>query len=117
MFLASCTPLYHESVHMVFGRSVRARYASALLPRVPGLVQSRYGSGGEAMSRHVLRVITYHRVLDGGASTVCNPSLVSATPAGFEQQMRFLARRYRVVSGDEVVAAYREGRRLPIVRP
>lgn len=65
------------------------------------------------MSGQVLRVLTYHRVLDGSAAAGCNPSLVSATPAGFKEQVRHLARRYRVVSGEEVVSAYRDGGRLP----
>src|SRR5690606_28687144 len=42
-----------------------------------------------------------------------NPSLVSATPEAFAEQMRYLANRFRVVSVDEVLAAYRGEERLP----
>ncbi len=59
-----------------------------------------------------LRVLMYHRVLDPGAAT-CSPSLVSATPAAFEEQVRLLARRYRVLSLDEVVDSFRRQRPLP----
>ena len=65
------------------------------------------------MSEPVLRVLTYHRIVDPASGERCNPSLLSATPTGFETQMRHLARRYRVVGADEVAAAYRRERRLP----
>jgi peptidoglycan/xylan/chitin deacetylase (PgdA/CDA1 family) len=63
------------------------------------------------MSDLTLRTLTYHRILDRDAAA--NPSLVSAVPAEFDRQMRHLARNYRVVSADEVVAAVRSGRTLP----
>ena len=55
----------------------------------------------------------YHRVLDADAAARANPSLLSADPAGFEEQMRHLARHYCVVSADEVFAAQYDGRPLP----
>ena len=55
------------------------------------------------MTGSVLRILTYHRVLDAaGAADPPNPSLVSASPAAFAAQMRLLARRYRVLSVEEV---------------
>jgi len=45
-----------------------------------------------------LRVLTYHRVAEAGASDDLNPRLVSATPGAFERQMRMLSRRHAVVS-------------------
>ena len=65
------------------------------------------------MTTSALRVLTYHRVLEPDAAEASNPSLVSATPAVFAEQMRHLARRYRVLPADEVASAYRAGRRLP----
>lgn len=65
------------------------------------------------MGKPVLRTLMYHRVLDADAAARANPSLVSADPAGFDEQMRHLARNYRVVSADEVFAAQYEGRPLP----
>lgn len=61
----------------------------------------------------VLRVLTYHRILDGAAARRCNPSLISATPHAFESQMRYVAAHYRAVSLREVLAAVRRHQRLP----
>jgi peptidoglycan/xylan/chitin deacetylase (PgdA/CDA1 family) len=61
----------------------------------------------------VLRVLTYHRVLDPAAAAGWNPSPVSATPGGFEAQVRHLARSYRPVSANEVIDALWDGPALP----
>ena len=61
----------------------------------------------------MLRTLTYHRILDRAAGAAVNPSLVSAGPAEFDRQMQHLARNYRVVSAEEVVAAIRSDRALP----
>ncbi|MCI0395015.1 MAG: polysaccharide deacetylase family protein [Chloroflexi bacterium] len=45
-----------------------------------------------------LRVLTYHRILN---------------PAGFEQQMHYLAARYNVISLPELFAAHQYGKALP----
>ena len=58
-----------------------------------------------------LRVLTYHRVLPA-AMADGNPT-ASATPQGFERQMRHLSRHYRVVSADDVREARAAGRPLP----
>ena len=60
-----------------------------------------------------LRVLMYHRVLDPSAANACSPSVISATPAAFERQMRSVARRYRVLALDEVLDCVRRGRALP----
>ncbi len=60
-----------------------------------------------------LRVLTYHRVLDPAKADGCNPASISATPDGFDAQMRQLARHYDVVSANDVIAAQRPGGRLP----
>jgi peptidoglycan/xylan/chitin deacetylase (PgdA/CDA1 family) len=64
------------------------------------------------MSRGV-RVLTYHRVCDRTHLHGADPSLLSATPAGFDRQMRHLAAHYRPVSAAEVIAAFRQERPLP----
>jgi glycosyltransferase involved in cell wall biosynthesis/peptidoglycan/xylan/chitin deacetylase (PgdA/CDA1 family) len=63
--------------------------------------------------KQTLSVLTYHRVMDPRLATGCDPSLVSATPEGFEAQMRHLAARYNVVSADEVADAWSGGAPLP----
>lgn len=58
-----------------------------------------------------LRVLVYHRIAvpDG----LCgDPHIVSATPAAFDAQMRFLARHYTPVSANQVIAAL-DGATLP----
>ena len=65
------------------------------------------------MPTSVLRVLTYHRVIDPAAPSCPRRSSVSATPWEFERQMRHLARRFRVVSAEEVLDALRAGRPLP----
>lgn len=65
------------------------------------------------MTTSVLRVLTYHRVIDPGHPSAPRPASVSATPAGFDRQMRHLARRYQVVSTQEVLAALWGGPALP----
>ena len=61
----------------------------------------------------VLRVLTYHRVADPKDSDMLDPSLISATPAIFEQQMRYLAKHYQVVSIEEALAAVENGTCIP----
>lgn len=65
------------------------------------------------MTDSVLRVLTYHRVLDPADLGSADPKLISATPEAFERQMRVVAQRYRAVSAEEVLTAVRERRPLP----
>ncbi len=60
-----------------------------------------------------LRVLTYHRVADPQKSPMLDPRLISATPVTFEQQIRHLAKYYKVVSLEEVLNAVEKGTRLP----
>jgi peptidoglycan/xylan/chitin deacetylase (PgdA/CDA1 family) len=60
-----------------------------------------------------LRVLTWHRVADPAAAPDLYPGLVSATPAGFEEQLDWLVRRFAVVSLDDVLAALGGVRALP----
>ena len=66
-----------------------------------------------AQPRRRLRVLTWHRVADPGADPDLHPGLVSATPAGFDEQLAWLARRFAVVSLAEVLEARRNRRALP----
>lgn len=60
-----------------------------------------------------LRVLTYHRVDKPDAQPALRPNLLSATPAGFEEQMRYVAAHFHVVSLAEVIAACHGGPPLP----
>lgn len=55
----------------------------------------------------VLAVLTYHRVDELGRTPLLYPGLISATPEDFEEQMRFLARNYRLLSLSELLAVRR----------
>ncbi len=61
----------------------------------------------------MLRVLTYHRVAEPGAAPHLHPGLISATPTGFEEQVRFLAAHYAVVSMEEALEAWTTQRQLP----
>lgn len=59
-----------------------------------------------------LAVLTYHRI--GHDHDVRGyPGLISAAPMQFDEQMNFLARRYRVISMADLVEAREGQRRLP----
>jgi len=62
---------------------------------------------------HRLRVLTYHRVDVPGSRPWLNPSLLSATPECFDEQMRFIARSYHPVSARQVLDYYTRGTCLP----
>lgn len=61
----------------------------------------------------LLRVLTYHRVAEIADRPDLDPRLISTTPALFDQQMRFLAENFNVVSLDEVMEAVLARKRLP----
>jgi peptidoglycan/xylan/chitin deacetylase (PgdA/CDA1 family) len=62
---------------------------------------------------NVLRALTYHRVADLKDSAMLDPRTISATPATFDQHMRYLAGHYQVVSLEEVFDAVEKGTCLP----
>ncbi len=67
-------------------------------------------------SRHdsVLRILGYHRVCDLADDPLQgDPNVISATPRGFADQMRLLARHYKPVGLSEVHASLEGGRPLP----
>jgi peptidoglycan/xylan/chitin deacetylase (PgdA/CDA1 family) len=61
-----------------------------------------------------LAVLTYHRVGDPARSPDLYPGLISATPSGFEEQIRFLASNHRPLSLEELLAVRRGERDLPL---
>lgn len=69
------------------------------------LVRPRHGS---------LLVLTYHRVDARGSDDTLYDGLISASPEDFQSQMRWLARRYAVVSIDDVLATRRRAKPLPV---
>ena len=60
-----------------------------------------------------LAVLTYHRVDDPLRHPELHPGLLSATPADFDAQMRFLASTCRVIGAKELLEALRRGVELP----
>jgi peptidoglycan/xylan/chitin deacetylase (PgdA/CDA1 family) len=61
----------------------------------------------------LLRVLTYHRVAEIADRPDLDPRLISTTPAVFDQQMRYLAEHFNVVTLEEVIEAAHAGKRLP----
>jgi len=61
-------------------------------------------------SLNCLRVLTYHRVDDYDENPWLDPGMISATPQVFEDQMRYLATNYQVVSVSDVITALGFGR-------
>lgn len=61
----------------------------------------------------MLRILTYHRVAEPRDTPLLNPRMISATPAVFAAQMRLLARKYRVMSMEEVLHAFTQRKPLP----
>ena len=62
--------------------------------------------------RRILRVVTYHRILERGDGTAY-PGVISTTPEGFERQVRALVSRFRVISLEEAVSALQGRSTLP----
>ncbi|MBK9745576.1 MAG: polysaccharide deacetylase family protein [Chloroflexi bacterium] len=58
-------------------------------------------------------VLTYHRVDEVHAHPERSPALLSATPAEFEQQMRYLSACCQVISSADLVRIVEAGRPLP----
>ena len=61
-----------------------------------------------------LAILTYHRIADSTQSELLYPGLISAGPAEFEEQMRFLAARHRPLGLGQLVAVRREEAQLPL---
>ncbi len=63
--------------------------------------------------RGVLSILTYHRVDEPAARPDLLPSLISASPAAFAEQMAMVARAFDVVSLGDVLDALDRPERLP----
>jgi peptidoglycan/xylan/chitin deacetylase (PgdA/CDA1 family) len=61
----------------------------------------------------VFAVLTYHRVADPSTRPWLYPGLISASPAAFERQMELVARHFKPVSMDRLMAAWRGETELP----
>ncbi|MDQ3492124.1 MAG: polysaccharide deacetylase family protein [Chloroflexota bacterium] len=61
----------------------------------------------------VLAALTYHRVDEPAARQHLDPGLISAQPADFAKQMRYLASRRRVLSLHDLMAVQESGRAIP----
>jgi peptidoglycan/xylan/chitin deacetylase (PgdA/CDA1 family) len=73
-------------------------------------VMERLESGRE----NVLRILVYHRIARPEAEMGrFDPALLSATPALFAQQMRFLVEHYHVLSIADLLSALTSGQPLP----
>ena len=57
----------------------------------------------------LLRVLTYHRVDDPAARPWLDPSLISASPEVFDQQMRYLSTHYQFVTVADILTALETG--------
>jgi len=79
---------------------------SAAFARVVGFLDGATPAGQ-------LAVLTYHRVDEPDGAPLLYPGLLSATPAEFEEQMRFVATRYRPISLAELLEVRREWASLP----
>ncbi len=66
----------------------------------------------DTRSTNLLRVLTYHRVAEPGKTPHLYPR-VTVTPQAFEQQMRYLADAYQVVSMEDVLRVVQEGGSFP----
>lgn len=65
------------------------------------------------MAQQAVTVLAYHRIASVDESGELAPSLIDASPADFEAQMRYVAGHYNVISAWELVRALREGYKLP----
>jgi peptidoglycan/xylan/chitin deacetylase (PgdA/CDA1 family) len=61
---------------------------------------------------NLLHVLTYHRVGDAAAQPGCYPRIM-VSPKVFEEQMRYLAANYHVISMSELLKAYWSDATLP----
>src|SRR5690349_20860544 len=101
-------------------RACSIRMADPVRRFVASLTRGPAASAGVALvdrvlprRRGVLTVLTYHRIDVAAARPDLLPSLISATPAAFADQMAMVARAFDVVSLADVLAALDDPRRLP----
>jgi peptidoglycan/xylan/chitin deacetylase (PgdA/CDA1 family) len=92
-------------------KSLRRFAAAALeLAAASRLLDLLERAGGD--DPRILRVLTYHRVVEPGDGTLY-PGVVSCSPEAFARQVQALVSRFRVISLAEAVAALGERAALP----
>ena len=64
------------------------------------------------MAASSFTVLSYHRIAEPGCPDLTD-ALIDASPAAFEEQMRYVASHYNVVSSRDVVRALKEDYTLP----
>lgn len=64
------------------------------------------------MAASTVTVLSYHRIAPPGCPDLAD-SLIDASPAAFEEQMRYVASRYNVISSWDLVRALQQGHKLP----
>src|SRR5262245_33089754 len=99
----AASPCRMSSLRRMAAAAVQLAAASRLLDLLER-------AGGE--DPRILRVLTYHRIVEPGDGTLY-PGVVSCTPPAFERQVRALASRFHVISLAEAVAALRDRAALP----
>ena len=109
--LPGATPTCHLSAgrlirwaRTLVARSARGTPARAAIRLLESLAGSRPGC---------FAALTYHRVDERHARPWLHPSLLSATPADFANQMEMLLRQYQPVGLPDVLAASRDETVLP----
>ena len=91
-------------VRRIVASAARGPVASAAVAVVDRVAPRRRG---------VLSILTYHRVDEPAARPDLLPSLISASPAAFAEQMAMVARAFDVVSLADVLDALDRPERLP----
>lgn len=81
---------------------------STIFNKFIGLLEHTGGERG-----NLLRVLTYHRVDEPGARPWLDAGIISATPATFEAQMRYVSANYRVISVLDLLRAVENKTLLP----
>lgn len=76
-------------------------------------IAGRPAVGDLLWGRQRLTALVYHRVVPDDDPDVYDPDVVSATPAAFGQQMRYLARNFSVIGLDDLAAHIHDQRPLP----
>ena len=93
-----------SSVRMLVGRATGTRGFARAVELLERLDRPRL---------QTLAVLTYHRVAEPDDEPALDPGLISAVPARFEEQMRYVAETGRAVSLGDILAARRGEADLP----
>jgi peptidoglycan/xylan/chitin deacetylase (PgdA/CDA1 family) len=60
-----------------------------------------------------MTLLTYHRIGQANNGDFSDPHMISASPAGFEWQMRHISRHFTVLSLEDVIERFKTGKLLP----